>query len=78
MTYIPANVISKKHRSHWDKDIFVIPEYTFGFECNEDIKLSNEHLEFKWLNYDEAMNLLTWDSSKTALYELSCRLHTDS
>lgn len=78
MTYIPANVISKKHRRHWDKDTFVIPEYTFGFECNEDIKLSNEHLEFKWLNYDEAMNILTWDSNKTALYELSCRLHTDS
>ena len=33
LSYIPATVISEKHRRHWDKDTYVIPEYTFGFEC---------------------------------------------
>ncbi len=76
MAYIPANVISEKHRKLWSKDIFVIPEYAFGFECEIDICLSEEHIGFEWLNYDEALLRLTWDSNKTALYELNCRLLT--
>ena len=45
LAYIPAAVISEKHRRHWGKDIYVIPEYTFGFECRKDIELSHEHTE---------------------------------
>lgn len=74
MTYIPANVISEDYRKHWSKDTFVLPEYHFAFECTFDIKLSNEHLDCEWLSYLDAMSRLTWDSNKTALYELNCRL----
>ena len=74
MAYIPANVISKKHRDLWSHDTIVIPEYTFGFECGSKIVLSSEHNGFEWLTYDEAITRLTWDSNKTALYELNCRL----
>jgi len=74
MAYLPVDVISKRHREHWAKDIYVLPEYSFAFECTHDIELSNEHLEYDWLSYDEAMTYLTWDSNKTALYELNCRL----
>lgn len=74
MSYIPANVISEKHRKFWSKDTFVIPEYAFGFECDTDIRLSDEHIGYEWLGYNEAMSRLTWDSNKTALYELNCRL----
>ena len=74
LSYIPAEVISEKHRKYWRKDTYVIPEYTFGFECKDDIKLSREHTEFVWLNYDEALKKLRWDSNRTALYELNCRL----
>ena len=74
LSYIPATVISEKHRRHWDKDTYVIHEYTFGFECKEDIKLSHEHTECVWLTYDEATKKLKWDSNRTALYELHCRL----
>ena len=42
---IPVTIISEKRRQHWDKDTYVIPEYTFGFECQEDIQLSHEHTE---------------------------------
>lgn len=74
LSYMPAVVISEKHRRHWSKDTFVIPEYAFGFECTEDIELSREHTACVWLPYDEAAEKLQWDSNRTALYELNCRL----
>ena len=74
MAYIPANVISERHRKYWAKNTYVIPEYHFAFECVSDIKLSNEHIGSEWLSYKDAMARLTWDSNKTALYELRCRL----
>lgn len=67
-------IISERHRQYWDKDTYVIPEYTFGFECKEDIKLFHEHSECIWLTYEEATKKLKWDSNRTALYELNCRL----
>ena len=74
IAYIPANVISEEHRRLWDKNLFVIPEYAFGFSCNTEIRLSDEHVGFEWLAYEDAISRLTWDSNKTALYELHCRL----
>ncbi len=74
MAYIPANAISERHRIYWAKNTYVIPEYHFAFECVSDIKLSNEHIGYEWLSYKDAMARLTWDSNKTALYELRCRL----
>lgn len=77
MAYIPADIISEHHRKHWAKDTYVLPEYSFAFECISDINLSDEHLDFDWLSYEEAMARLTWDSNKTALYELNCRLSAE-
>ena len=74
MAYIPANVISECHRKFWSADTYVIPEYSFGFECDSDIGLSDEHISCEWLNYEDAVSKLSWDSNKTALYELNCRL----
>lgn len=74
MAYLPADVISPRHRARWAADTFVLPEYSFAFECPSDITLSEEHLERQWLSYQDAMARLTWDSNKTALYELNCRL----
>ena len=77
LSYIPATVIHAKHRQNWDKDTYVIPEYAFAFECMEDIKLSHEHTEYIWAPYEEAIKKLEWDSNRTALYELNCRLMED-
>lgn len=74
LSYIPASVICEKHRQNWPKDTYVIPEYSFGFACAEEIKLSCEHTEYLWVSYEEAMQKLKWDSNRTALYELNCRL----
>lgn len=74
MCFVPANVIAQRHRQYWSSDTYVIPEYHFAFESTSELILSNEHTTFEWLNYDDAMARLTWDSNKTALYELNCRL----
>ena len=72
---IPANCISEKHRKNWSEHTYVIPEYSFAFKCRNEIILSKEHAEYKWVDYKEANELLTFDSNKTALYELKCRLN---
>ncbi|MBP3334187.1 MAG: NUDIX pyrophosphatase [Clostridia bacterium] len=74
MSYVPADCISEKHRKNWHNDIYIIPEYVFAFECKEDILLSHEHTEYLWLNYEDAISKLKWDSNKIALYELNCRI----
>jgi dATP pyrophosphohydrolase len=71
---VPNTCFEKCHREHWKKDAYVIPEYSFAFACPTEITLSNEHTEMRWLTYGEAHRLLQWDSNKTALYELDCRL----
>ncbi len=74
LSYLPITIIKERRRQHWDKNMYVIPEYTFGFECVGEIKLSDEHLECVWLTYEDACDKLTWDSNRTALFELNCKL----
>lgn len=52
----------------------MIPEYAFGFECKGEITLSHEHSHYAWMTLEEARQKLTWDSNKTAAYELYRRL----
>ncbi len=55
-----------------NKNITVLPEYAFGVELKEDeIKISKEHKEYKWVTKEEAERLLKYDSNKTALSELN-------
>lgn len=59
----------------WGANIYVIPEYSFAVEVEEsNIQLSNEHKEYKWVEYSEAIDKLSYDSNKTALWELNERL----
>jgi len=75
LCYIPTHIFSKKQRQEWGDDIFVIPEYAFAAELkSEKITISDEHIDFHWSTYDEAITKLKWDSNKTALYELNCRI----
>ena len=76
VAFVPAEVVAKNLRAHWDKNIFVIPEYSFAFECNADPTISHEHCEYKWLPYDVGRKLLKWDSNKVAMYEAMCRLNS--
>ena len=59
----------------WGKDIYVVPEYSFGvFIDDYNIQLSSEHKKYKWCLFDEAYEKLKFDSNKTALWELNQRL----
>lgn len=59
----------------WGDTLYVIPEYSFGVDCTgRHISLSREHTELRWLPFDEARGLLTYDSNRTALWELHQKL----
>lgn len=69
---IPSIAIKK---DFLDKDILIIKEHSFGIETtSEDINMSDEHLQYEWLTYNDARERLFWDSNKTALWELDYRL----
>ncbi len=72
---IPAHIFAG--HENWGKDTHVIPEYSFGVDFSDDtIKLSPEHSEYRWVSLDQARELLQYDSNRTAVYELDCRLHS--
>ena len=75
LCYIPTNIYSQNQREIWGKSVFVIPEYAFAVKLKSaSITLSEEHKAYKWVLYEEAISLLKWDSNKTALYELDCKI----
>ena len=63
-------------RKTWGPDVYVVTERSFGIQVphGHAIALSDEHSECRWLPYEAATALLTWDSNKTALWELNERL----
>lgn len=73
-TTIPVVNIAKKFL--WGENVYVVPEYTFAIELNKDTKiiLSDEHEKMEWVNYNNAMKKLKYDSNKTALWEVNERL----
>jgi dihydroneopterin triphosphate diphosphatase len=69
---IPVTFFSDSHL--WDKNLYVIPEFSFGVEVNSEVHLSNEHRGCIWVTYETAHHYLEWDSNRTALWELNRRL----
>ena len=71
---MPANIF--RDWKKWPSGTFIVKEFSFGIEVNvENFILSNEHSEYRWCSYDEAFQLLKWDSNKTALWELLQRIN---
>ena len=59
----------------WDPALYVIPEHSFGVDCTgQTLTLSDEHNAVEWLPYAEAAARFTYDSNRTALWELNRRL----
>ncbi len=70
---IPANIFSA--RKQWGEDTILVPEYSFALRMDSrELKLSDEHTEYEWLDYDAAWGRLKYDSNRTAMWELSERL----
>ncbi len=62
-------------RSEWGYDCLVIPEYSFAVEVTDSvIRLSSEHTEHIWTDYETAKSKLKYDSNKVALWELDQKL----
>lgn len=60
---------------HWPKDLLVVPEFSFAVEVSDqELELSHEHDKIRWLSFEDATRLLTWDSNRVALWELNERL----
>lgn len=59
----------------WPESIYVVPEYCFAVEMNNsELIISPEHDGWGWCRYEQALEILTWDSNKVALWELNERL----
>lgn len=59
----------------WGPDVLVIPEYCFGVQCEDAaLRLSREHDQYRWVDYELAHTALRFDSNKSALWELDLRL----
>lgn len=59
--------------STWPADILVIPEHAFAVEVSE-VARSAEHRDLAWLGVAAAMERLSFDSNRHALWELGERL----
>jgi dihydroneopterin triphosphate diphosphatase len=55
----------------------IVTEYVFGLEIKFNSKITldkniyKEHAEFRWVSFEEAMNLLKWESNKLSLQKLN-------
>ena len=68
-------VIEFRDNRTWDPALYVIPQYSFGVDCaRQSLVLSHEHDALEWLPYAEAHARFTYDSNRTALWELNQRL----
>lgn len=55
----------------WGPAVREVPEHWFAADVGtQQVTLSREHTEVRWVPHDEACRLLKWDSGRTALSEL--------
>ncbi len=65
----------KEYGELWEKKCLVIPEYSFAvFVANAELKLSEEHAAYEWVDYATAKQRLKYDSNKVALWELDNKI----
>lgn len=58
----------------WQAEHLVITEYAFCVDvAGQAPQLSYEHTAMRWVSYREAKDLLTWDSNRTAAWEVMAR-----
>ncbi len=73
--YVPINEFKAHKLLYESMNLYVIPEYYFAIEStNEEIRLSHEHTEYRWVDYGTAYELLHWQTNKIGLWELNERL----
>lgn len=74
---IPASEFRDSARL-WGSEVRMIPQYCFGVWAEQkDIVLSPEHVEYKWLKYEDAYRLVKYEGDKIALWELATKLRKE-
>lgn len=65
--------VSSFYQSYRDQ-VHLVP--VFGVEVDsKQVRLSEEHSEFQWVDFDEALSRLSWNEQKRSLTTLNNMLH---
>ncbi|MGH6958729.1 MAG: hypothetical protein ACREEW_18860 [Caulobacteraceae bacterium] len=61
---------------NWGADVLLVHKHAFGVAVAEvdRVVLSDEHTDWRWLDFEAASQLTRYDSDRTALWELNERL----
>ncbi len=61
--------VADEWRSQYHPNVDKVTEYSFlaGVQPTSEPLLSFEHTEYRWVKYEEALNLLKWPKNKEAL-----------
>lgn len=74
--YTKIPVVNVTRGFMWGENVFYSEEFSFAVNIiNRKIVLSDEHDECKWVTYEEARQLLKYDSNKSALWELNEKIN---
>ncbi len=57
--------VNSFYSARWNK-VCMIPVFA-GYVENPNVKISNEHSEFKWVDMDEALKMLAWEGQRTSV-----------
>jgi dihydroneopterin triphosphate diphosphatase len=75
---IPVTGVTGERGFIWGEDVYVLPQYCFALELfNREIVLSDEHTNYKWTDFNDAYELVKWQSNKNALWELNHKLYAN-
>lgn len=70
-----ADHVSKFYETHGDR-INLVP--VFGIEVDqEDVKISEEHCDFKWVNFEIAKDTLVWKGQKEGITAVNNMLNSN-
>lgn len=53
--------------SYESNEVCFVPVFVFQVDLNDEVKISSEHSEFKWLKKDEAKKLLAWPGQRKSV-----------
>ena len=77
-SYLPVCIFNNKAQEEWGVETVVVPMYFFAMPYTGVIKLSDEHTQVLWLEFNEAEKLIFFHDQKTGLWELNERLHRNN
>ncbi|MDP2303635.1 MAG: NUDIX pyrophosphatase [Ignavibacteria bacterium] len=63
----------------WKEDyVCLVPVFLIESDKDAIVRLSDEHVNYKWVSYDEAINLLAWPGQKKSLEIINDYLTKDN